>query len=410
MITFVGRAGPAASSARGSAHRSNTARSATPRSPVNGEHGTNCRTRSLIRVLCVAASTVNRSVARTRRSNAATARAGSSTGCNPTGSTNGNRANVSASIPLLLACRDRNRRRSAALALDTRKTRCPRAVKNTATGNHAGPVGSITTSSTVPAGVPAKAAASTAAQALHRGLAPPPAHHPPPLVEHPHRVRAARFPDPLRPAVYHHNLPRVSSYRTTPAAPDGATTRRPRPQGWASNLNTAPTHALQPGPTSTGRPTSLIRGIRGQASGGNQLHEANRRHPQRRPSSETCSTPPHRTSRDAHATLEPRTDQDRSSLHETKTENRRLSTTCGQHVAVERLPRAAGARGRLDAKVDCSMRGGGPSPQSIAVGLCVHPRRRGPGRPSSKLRRFGCDRVERAYRVAAGGRRRVHPT
>ena len=101
-------------------------------------------------------------MARTRRSNAAAAGwSDSSNGCNPAGSTNGNRANVSASIPLLLACRDRNQRRSAALALDTRNTRCPRAVKNTATGNHAGPVGSITTSSTVPARVPAKAAAST---------------------------------------------------------------------------------------------------------------------------------------------------------------------------------------------------------------------------------------------------------
>jgi hypothetical protein len=45
-----------------------------------------------------------------------------------------------ASMPLLLACRDRKRRGSAALALDTRQTRCPRAAKNTATGNHAGPV------------------------------------------------------------------------------------------------------------------------------------------------------------------------------------------------------------------------------------------------------------------------------
>ena len=79
----------------------------------------------------------------------------------PAGSTNGNRANVSASIPLLFACRDKNRRRSAAFPLDTRNTRCPRAVKNTAIGNHAGPVGSITTSNTVPAGAPANAAVST---------------------------------------------------------------------------------------------------------------------------------------------------------------------------------------------------------------------------------------------------------
>lgn len=46
----------------------------------------------------------------------------------------------------------------------------------------------------------------------------------------------------------------------------------------------------------------------------------------------------------------------------------------------------------------------------IAVGLPVHPGRREPGRPSSKLQRCGCDRVERAYRVAVGGQRRVRPT
>jgi len=65
---------------------------------------------------------------------------------------------------LLLACRDRNRRRSAAFCDDTRNTWCPRAEKNTAIGSHAGPVGSITTSSLVPAGHPASAAASTAAR------------------------------------------------------------------------------------------------------------------------------------------------------------------------------------------------------------------------------------------------------
>jgi hypothetical protein len=58
-------------------------------------------------------------------------------------------------MPLDLACLDRNRRRSAAFCKETRNTRntlCPRAVKNTATGSHAGPVGSITTSSLVPVG------------------------------------------------------------------------------------------------------------------------------------------------------------------------------------------------------------------------------------------------------------------
>lgn len=67
-------------------------------------------------------------------------------------------------MPLDLACRDKNRRRSAAFCEDTRNTVWPRAEKNTATGSHAGPVGSITTSSFVPAGQPASAAASAAAR------------------------------------------------------------------------------------------------------------------------------------------------------------------------------------------------------------------------------------------------------
>src|SRR5690606_15210534 len=42
----------------------------------------------------------------------------------------------------------------------------------------------------------------------------------------------------------------------------------------ASDLTTAPTHALKPDPTSLGRSTSLIRGIRGQTSDGNQPNGA----------------------------------------------------------------------------------------------------------------------------------------
>ncbi len=41
-----------------------------------------------------------------------------------------------------------------------------------------------------------------------------------------------------------------------------------------ANLTTAPTHVLKPDPASLGRSTSLIRGIRGQTSDGNQSHEA----------------------------------------------------------------------------------------------------------------------------------------
>ena len=74
-------------------------------------------------------------------------------------------------MPLVLACRDKNRRRSAAFCDDTRNTRWPREVKNTAIGSHAGPVGSITTSSRVPAGQPASAAASTAVRLPTAGQA-----------------------------------------------------------------------------------------------------------------------------------------------------------------------------------------------------------------------------------------------
>src|SRR4029453_15083934 len=77
------------------------------------------------------------------------ARAGlpNSTGSRPEGATSGSRAKVSASMRLLLACRAKNRRRSAALGEGTRDTVGPRRPKNTATGSHAGPVGSMTTTS-----------------------------------------------------------------------------------------------------------------------------------------------------------------------------------------------------------------------------------------------------------------------
>jgi hypothetical protein len=110
-------------------------------------------------------------VARTRRSSAARSAPGSTSGASPAGLTSGSRARVSASIPLDLACRDKNRRKSAAFCDETRNTLCPRAVKNTATGSQAGPVGSITTSSLVPSGQPASAAASTAVRLSTAGQA-----------------------------------------------------------------------------------------------------------------------------------------------------------------------------------------------------------------------------------------------
>ena len=69
------------------------------------------------------------------------------------------------------------------------------------------------------------------------------------------------------------------------AAPSGHGPGQPRPAA-------APAHVLQPGQASAGRPTSLIRGIRGQARSGNQNYGArdasppqsgSRRHPPDQP-------------------------------------------------------------------------------------------------------------------------------
>jgi hypothetical protein len=117
-----------------------------------------------MRTLWAVACSVSHWQVRTRRSRLARGPSGSSSGCTPPGSTSGSRARVSASMALDLAWRDRKRRRSAALATGTRNTVCPRPAKKTATGSHAGPVGSTTTSSRVPAGAPASAAASTASR------------------------------------------------------------------------------------------------------------------------------------------------------------------------------------------------------------------------------------------------------
>jgi hypothetical protein len=61
-----------------------------------------------------------------------------------------------------LVCREKNFLKSDAFAELTRNTACPRPAKNTAIGSHAGPVGSMITSSRVPSPAPANAAASTA--------------------------------------------------------------------------------------------------------------------------------------------------------------------------------------------------------------------------------------------------------
>jgi hypothetical protein len=116
----------------------------------------------MMRTLRSPISRVRRAVARTRRSSCARcAVAGSATGLSPAGSIIGSRASVCASIEFDLACRDKNRRRSAAFWVETRNTVCPRPPNHTATGSHAGPVGSITSSSVTPAGAPASAVRSS---------------------------------------------------------------------------------------------------------------------------------------------------------------------------------------------------------------------------------------------------------
>jgi hypothetical protein len=88
--------------------------------------GTSAWASARMRALRRPISAVSRPTARTRRSSDARARLPNSTGVSPDGARSGGRARVSASMPLLLACRARNRRRSAALAEVTRSTVWPR--------------------------------------------------------------------------------------------------------------------------------------------------------------------------------------------------------------------------------------------------------------------------------------------
>jgi hypothetical protein len=79
----------------------------------------------------------------------------------------------------------------------------------------------------------------------------------------PRSIPTSRRSIPLLPArrTRHRSAARRGAYSTTTV---------PR----STSPTTDPTHVLQPGPASTGRPTSLIRGIRGRAGGGSQAHEA----------------------------------------------------------------------------------------------------------------------------------------
>jgi hypothetical protein len=252
-----------------------------------------------MRRLWVAACWVSRSQARTRRSSAARAASGSCSGWSPAGSTSGRRARVSASMPLDLAWRDSSPPQVMGLAELTRYTVWPRAAKNTAIGSHAGPVGSTTTSSRVPAGVLASAARSTSPRLSTVGIA---------------LRRHTRLPSPASTrTVWALVVPRSipTSRRSSILLPPWPwwPARRPLRRGGAGHATvpralrptTAPTHVLQPAATQLGRATSLIRGIRGRPRAATRRTRLDAS----APSSEEDSTPPPGTSRDAHATLGP---------------------------------------------------------------------------------------------------------
>ena len=206
---------------------------------------------------------VSRSQARTRRSSAARGASGNWRGCSPAGSTSGRRARVSASMPLDLAWRRRNRRRSGALAELTRYTVWPRAAKNTAIGSHAGPVGSTTTSRRVPAGRPGQGGLLDLAKTVHGRERLAAAHRP--CRRRPAPGRCGRWLIPRSIPTSRRSCIRVSSLAVV-ACSGRSDGRRwitaTVPRGWRPT--TAPTHVLQPAPTSAGRATSLIRGIRGR--------------------------------------------------------------------------------------------------------------------------------------------------
>jgi hypothetical protein len=231
--------------------------------------GSSWRTRSLMRTLCRVASWVSRSQARTRRSSAASSAPLSSRSRNPSRSTMASLASASASMLFDLAWREKYRRMSCALAEGTRKTLWPREMKNTAIGSHAGPVGSITTSSTVPGGAASKAAASSVLRLSVVGMA----------------FRFATIlPSPLSTrAVCSLAIPRSSPMirrssmfnllsRCLLRQTQVVGTISPRSQG--GRLAAAPTHVLQTAPASWTGPLPSYGSSVARPSGGSQNHGA----------------------------------------------------------------------------------------------------------------------------------------
>jgi hypothetical protein len=135
---------------------------------------------------------------------------------------------------------------------------CPRALNHAATGSHAGPVGSITTSSRVPGSAPSSAVASSAAKLSARGWT--------------RRLASTRVPASRTCAVCAVAIPRSSPTRRRPAALSCivllSVRRRPArlrplheetrdhhrptsaPTPRRARIAAAPTHVLQPGPGS----------------------------------------------------------------------------------------------------------------------------------------------------------------
>ncbi len=205
-----------------------------------------------MRILCCEASLVRRSQARTRRSKVARPAPGSSTGRRLCGATMANRASVRASMELDLAWRERNLRRSEAFWELTRYTAWPRRPKNTVGASHAGPVGSSTTSRTVPSGAPSRACCSIHPRLSAVGM---------------HRRRHTSVPSPVSTTtVWALAMPRstptirrsatgssfpgphVSCRTSAVRTGDAFTTTVPR---WLSPT-AAPTHVLQTGPAHRG--------------------------------------------------------------------------------------------------------------------------------------------------------------
>src|SRR6266849_3818599 len=174
-------------------------------------------------------------------------------------------------------------------------------MKNTATGNHAGPVGSITTSKRVPAGAPSNPHNSIADKLSTVGTALRFAS----VLPSSSRTRtecADAIPKSIPTSrlqlivfsLEQNGTPRHRLARaTTHASATVPTLNRP---------TAAPTHVLQTDPTSKDRPTSLIRDIRGQVECDDQIDEAK---PSREPLSARNDVTT-RTSREGNPTLRPR--------------------------------------------------------------------------------------------------------